>query len=206
MFNPHRIRFALVLVCWSLVAATSGQVSEKSLIIPGKSVGELKLGDSEEQFRSIFKWKPNADEHYTYPAVSGCPASEELHWLDAGNPPFASRAAVHAGVFAYLRNGHIFQISVATPLFRTTNGITEDSPPENVRRFYSKLESYWRVNQRDPATGDRDFIYWVDKNQGIAFEFAYAGDVRKRLVYRTYVFQPGTDFLPEGWFNLLSHG
>lgn len=177
---------------------TAKTIPPSSLILPGQSVGELKLGDSKDQFLHIFQWKPGTDEDYNYPASANCPGEEELHWLDAGNPPFANAAAVHVGVFAYLRDGHIFQISVATPRFQTANGITEDSSPENVKRLHPNLQAYWRVNQHDIATGDRDFVYWIDQRSGIAFEFYYARNVRRRLVYRVYVFNPATSFVPEG--------
>ena len=196
MFHRFQISCVLALIGFVATLAVLGQVSDKSLILPGQGVGQLKLGQSKEQFRNVLNWKPNVDEDYNYPASAGCFAREELHWLDAGNPPFSS--AVHAGVFAYLRNGQIFQIAVATPLFRTANGISENSSPEKVKQFYPNLETYWRVNQHDPATGDRDFIYWVDENKGVAFEFFYARNVRKRLVYRIYVFKPSTNFFPEG--------
>lgn len=198
MFNPHRTGYALVLTCLSLAVATSGQVSEKSLIIPGKSVGELKLGDSEEQFRSIFNWKPNVDEHYTYPAISGCPPSEELHWLDAGNPPFASREDVYEGVFAYLRTSQIVLIEVASPRFRTVNGITLNSTPDSVRRFYPGLAAFWLKHKGYPAEGSREDIYWVDEAKGIAFQLVYNVEKRKRVVNHIAVFRPGTTFFPEG--------
>lgn len=195
--KPNQVRLTLIAVSFA-TAAAFGRVPQKSLIVPGQSVGELKLGQSKEQFRNVLNWKPNVDEDYSYPGSSGCLAREELHWLDAGNPPFSAGTTVHAGVFAYLRNGRIFQIAVATPLFQTADGITENSSPEKVKRSYPHLEAYWRVNQRDLATGDRDFIYWVDENKGVAFEFFYARNVRKRLVYRIYVFEQGANFVPEG--------
>jgi len=188
--------FVLIFANLTAVSAVA-QAPNKSLIVPGQSVGELKLGDSADQFRKAFAWKPNVDEHYHYPAMSACPASEELHWLDAGNPPFSSGAAVHDGVYAYLRNSHVFQIAVATPLFEIANGITEDSSPDKVKQFYPNMEAYWLVNRRSPAT-DRDFIYWVDETKGIAFEFYYARNIRKRLLHRIYVFAPSANFLPQG--------
>src|SRR6185437_11990349 len=96
--KPNQVRLTLIAVSFA-TAAAFGRVPQKSLIVPGQSVGELKLGQSKEQFRNVLNWKPNVDEDYSYPASSGCLAREELHWLDAGNPPFSAGTTVHAGVF-----------------------------------------------------------------------------------------------------------
>ncbi|HVB88197.1 MAG TPA: hypothetical protein VNK23_16165 [Candidatus Dormibacteraeota bacterium] len=164
----------------------SNSVRESSLIVPGERVGPLRLGDTQDRFWELFQRYDPGSEGYTYPC--GKISITELHWNNVDS----------AGIFAYVKHGHIFQIAVADPEFQTENGIKENSRPDAVKRAFPELETYWRVNQRDLATGDRDFIYWVGEKRGIAFEFFYAPDVRKRLVYRIYLFKPGTNFLPEG--------
>ncbi|HVA17022.1 MAG TPA: hypothetical protein VMV59_04835 [Candidatus Dormibacteraeota bacterium] len=167
-------------------APQADATSDSSSIVPGERIGPLRLGDTEQRFWELFHRYESGSDEYNYPCRGGW--ITELHW----NEP------VSAGIFAYAKSGHILQIAVASPHFRTANGITEDSTPQKVKRFYPNLEAYWLENQRDLATGDRDFIYWVDRKIGIAFEFAYAPDVHRRLVYRIFVFKPGTDFQPEG--------
>jgi hypothetical protein len=197
--RTYLLLYAALLLYVGLTAVSgAGQVSEKSLIVPGQSVGKLKLGDSEDQFRNLFTWKPNVDEHNTYPAISGCPASEELHWLDAGNPPFSSGAKVHDGVSAYLRNGHIFQIEVATPLFRTADGITEDAPPAKLKLFYPNLDAFWLKHKGYSVEGSKEDIYWVDETKGIAFQLVYNVDKHRRVVHSIAVFLPSTTFSPDG--------
>ena len=44
----------------------------------------------------------------------------------------------------------------------------------------------------------RDFIYWISRERGIAFELAYSRKDGRRFVSKVIVFQPNTEFVPEG--------
>lgn len=43
-----------------------------------------------------------------------------------------------------------------------------------------------------------DFIYWVSREKGIAFQLAYGRGTHRRFIYAVIVFEPNTEFLPEG--------
>lgn len=166
-------------------------VNSANLIVPGRRVGHLQLGDTRQRVLQLFAKKPNVDEEYTYPhPESGCGTISEIHWLDLELDA--------AGVFVYLENGHVFQIESATQRFRTAEGITESSSPEEIRRHYPRLRAYQLVHSGADIVGGRDLIYWVGRDQGIAFEFAYHRRADRRLVYRIIVFEPDTEFLPRG--------
>ncbi len=159
---------------------------ELSTIVPGKRVGPLQLGDTEQRFWQIFqRYDPGSSDN-TYPC-SGFPLTE-LHWSDTDDN----------GIFAYLRNRRIFEVSSATKRFSAKGGLTVGSTPQDVRRNYPKLEAFWLAHIRDLATGDRDFVYWVDQSDGIAFAFYYDQALHSRLVYSIYVFKPECPFVPLG--------
>lgn len=75
--------------------------------------------------------KKDEDEEYTY--KEPC-ARTEIHWLDLDTDS--------NGLFIYLKEGRIFQIEVDTPRYRTAEGITNDSSPEDVRRHYPQVQTY----------------------------------------------------------------
>jgi hypothetical protein len=102
------------------------------------------------------------------------------------------------GLFIFLKDGHVTWTQAETPRFRTAEGITEESSPALVRRHYPDIETYVLVNSGADIVGGRDLVYWVDRRQGIAFEFYYNRRAHNRRVKSVIVFEPGTEFQPEG--------
>lgn len=137
----------------------SAAPTDTTLINPGKSVGALRLGDTRERVLEIFPFKLHMDEEYSY--KDPCPITE-IHWLD--------REVDADGVFVYLENGRVFQIEAATPRYRTAEGITIHSSPTKVQWHYAHLRAYVLRNSGADIVGGRDLIYWVERQQGIAFE------------------------------------
>jgi hypothetical protein len=160
-----------------------------NLTIPGHSVGLLRLGDTRERVFELFPKKPNYDEEYNYGQYSSCVFSE-IHWLE---PDFQSN-----GLFIYLRDGRIFQIMVETPRFPTVEGIKQYGLPKEVRRHYPNLKAYALLGSGGEIVGGRDLVYWVSSQSGIAFEFYYDRKEGKRLVKSVIVFEPSTEFQPNG--------
>jgi hypothetical protein len=73
-----------------------------------------------------------------------------------------------------------------------------DALPESVRSKYRNLETYVLLGSGSKVNGGRDLVYWVDGQNGIAFEFYYNSKARKRRVSKIIVFEPHSDFQPEG--------
>lgn len=170
-----------------------GAIADAFLIDPGKSVGPLRLGDTEQRFWELFRKDDPGTDEVTYPCkgASGDESITEVHWTDIGSN-------VDNGIWAYLRRGHVFQISDGSARYRTEWGVTVDSSPNRIRLSYTGLEAYWLTHSRSLAAGDRDFIYWVDRRHGIAFKFYYDSTARSRKVYAVDIFEPGEEFIPNG--------
>jgi hypothetical protein len=129
------------------------------------------------------------DQEDTYPE---CGSLTEINWLDF------SGGTMSGDVFVYLRNHQVFQIASATPHFTTAEGTTSGSSPELVRAKYTSLEAYVLHPSGGKMFDFRDFIYWTSREKGMAFELAYDRSDRRRFVNKVIVFQPNTDFVPEG--------
>lgn len=161
-----------------------------SLINPGKGVGFLKLGDTRERVLELFPLNKEHDNEYTY---SSCGPRTEIHWLDltrgVSNPSEMS---------FFLRDNRVFQIESADPRFRTKDGITTNASPRNIRRQYPGLTAYALVRSGGKEVGGRDLVYWISKQQGIAFEFAYHSSLRRRLTSKVIVFPLNSEFHPGG--------
>jgi hypothetical protein len=127
------------------------------------------------------------DEEYEY---SSCGGRSEIHWLD-----FEKQID---GVFVYLKADRAVQIESATPRFHTREGITIYSSPQLLRKHFPEMRAFVLVNSGGTVNGGKDLIYWVDQKRGIAFELYYDRRVRNRRVWKTIVFNPGTEFQPEG--------
>jgi hypothetical protein len=170
--------------------------SNPKLIVAGESVGMLRLGESRERMLELFPKKPNYDLEYNYDKnCCGCDYSS-YHWLP---PDFKSN-----GLFFYLKQGRIYQISVQTDLFTTSKGIKQDSTPREVRRhFPSAKKAFVYLNSSSKFSGWRNVVYWVDNDSGIAFEFYYHPKKRQRYVNAIIVFEPKTEFQPDGCTSSL---
>ena len=158
--------------------------SGATLIKPGRSVGMLRLGGTREEVLKLLGEK-HEEYNYDYPCKY-----TEMHWYDV--------ARDRNGVFIYLKDGFVFQIGAATPYYHTADGISEESSPEDVRRNYKQLRSYALLRSGADIVGGRDLIYWVDGPRGVAFEFYYNRKAGKRRVSKVIVFEPGSEFKPEG--------
>jgi hypothetical protein len=161
--------------------------SEARQVIAGVQVGHLKLGDSKGRALELFPLKQNVDQEYSQPEECGT----EFNWVDLRYPK-------HPGnVFIHFKEGTVFQIDVADPSFRTPDGISFLSSPEQVRRRHPSLEA-WVLsgNSGGEALGERPLVYWIDRRAGVAYSLAYSKSERKRYVYEVIVFKPGTDICP----------
>jgi hypothetical protein len=176
---------SLVLTAQAMGSRGAGK---SNTVVAGTQAGPLKLGDSREHALELFPFKKGSDQEYDQPETCGT----ELNWVDMRDPQRVGN------VFIHFREGAVFQIDVADPSFRTPDGITFLSSPEQVRRLHPKLEA-WTLsgNTGGEALGERPLVYWIDRNAGIAFSFAYSQSERKRYVSAIIVFKPGTDICPQ---------
>jgi hypothetical protein len=159
-----------------------------ALIVPGKSVGPLHLGDTESRFHALFPDGPNMDLRPTYNSDCGV----KLHWvdLDPGHP-------LALGVIVLIHKGTITQIEAGTPRFRTEDGITWGSSPTDVKEHYLGLRSYEAVGTTSEVTGERNLVFWMDMKKGLGFVFAFSRITRAWVVYKVIVFSPSGKFCPE---------
>ena len=181
-----------ILLFW--ISVRAGQLPTTNIshdlpteIVPGASVGPIRLGDQEKRIVEELSGFPKIVQQVTYPM---CGTIRMTEWFD--------KALLQTGLFIYLRKNSVFQIESETTRFRTANGITEQSLPEDVERHYPDMQAYELLSSASDLVGNRDLIYWVDHDKGIAFGFYYNTRKHRRLVYRVLIFQPKTDFQPNG--------
>lgn len=160
--------------------------SKNGIIVPGESVGDVKLGSEFSTFEANFPRHAEADEDT---ANGGC--SERIyHWVDVDRDA--------TGVYAYLREGKIYQLSVHTPRFSLANGIKVESSEEQVEKSYPRGRGYVLLHSGSAAVGGQDLTYWVDKRAGVAIELYWNQERKQRLVNGIDIFAGGTDYRPEG--------
>jgi len=192
----QKFGLALLVLCLAIAVCevlSIAQVSPRPvaatylLIVPGQTVGPLSLGDTRDKAISLFPPKPNVDQEF--PQKPDC--GTEFNWVDIKDYP-----KFRGNVFMRLRENIVFQIDSATTRYRTKEGITIGSPPEDVRRHYPHLLSYILSNMFSEAQGGRPLVYWVDREQGIAFAFAYSRRTRRRSLGQIIVFKPNSEICP----------
>jgi hypothetical protein len=157
--------------------------SSTALIEPGKSVGQLLLGESHEAVLEIFPFKKGVDQEWP----EGPDCGTVINWVDSNSK---------GNVFVRLKAGEVAQIDSGTPRFHTSEGITLYSSPRAVRTHYKGLRAFVLSNVYSEATGGRPLTYWIDRKRGIAFAFAYYPREQRRYLYRIVVFKPNTEVCP----------
>ncbi len=160
---------------------------EMSLIAPAKRVGPFSLGETKDKLMSALRLKGGHLEQYEYDRTPTCDQRAEVHWLDQN---------AFSGVFIYLRDDMVIQIESGTPNFHTSDGITVDSDPNEIRSHHKGLRYFLLEHSDSDLVGGRDLIYWVDAGQGIAFETYYNRKKRRRKISLISVFRPNTEFRP----------
>lgn len=158
------------------------------LIIAGRSVGPLQLGDTHERALELLG-KPIEEYTYDENSFTRCRYTE-LHWRGEDSE--------YHEIFAYLKEGRIYQIEIFTHRYATADGIKSGATPQQVIQHYPSLQAYQLVGSGGQSDGGQDIIYWVDRNAGIAFGLYYSPQIRNRQVESISIFSPDTDFLPEG--------
>lgn len=157
---------------------------ENGAIIAGRSVGLLNMGDTKEMAIS-YLGNPTQEGNLWIP----CKVTE-IHWndyhLDSN------------GIFIYLKDDKIYQIVSGTKRFKTENGIKPDDDPKKLKGFYPKLEAYELLNTASQINGGANVIYWVDKEQGIAFGLYNYRKLGERRIGSIIVFYPNDEFEPDG--------
>jgi len=159
----------------------------ETLIEPGRSIGLLSLGDSKTRTLEIFPFKADQDQEWK----DDCGMT--INWVDLPNN------GAHGGgnVFVKFRKEKVFQIESATTRFHTRDGVTIYDDPEKVHTYYKDLRAYVLRGAPLRALGDRPLVFWVSKNSGIAFAFAFDQKQVRRYLYKIVIFEPNTEPCPE---------
>ncbi len=158
----------------------------KGIIVEGKSIGLLNLGDTKEQ---AISYLGDPTEAYDYPEWVGCVYSDS-HWNDY--------ELDNRGIFIYMHDGKIFQIESFTTRFKTKSRVTSENLPNKLKKLYPNLEAYELTNSAGRVDGGANLIYWVDKAQGIAFGLYNYPRKNRREIGSVIVFNPNEEFQPQG--------
>lgn len=177
MRNSKMINKIVVAICFVLLFVASASAQEYD-VVPGQRIGSIELGMSRQTVHEKLG-KPSG----TY-SLQGH-GNRGDYWSSSDNSNTLR-------VF-YDAAGRVYQISVTSPRFTTSEGLNSRSSLAEIRRSYGNLKVL-----RVSARGDIDYYY--DSRKGIAFELTDQLDAHSSLVMKTYaalVFRKGTSPQPE---------
>ncbi len=180
--------------------------TKPNLIVPGQSVGRLFLGDSRDRAIELFG---RVDTEYDYDSDTKLKCNRNIKELrfwefkDKSSPFYDKYGN---GAWVILRDDKIFQIKVQSDKIKTKDYITVMSDPNLVKRLYPHSEAYVKINSQCDCTGGDNLLYWIDTENGIAFEFHYNQRLKKKYLAYVFVFEPNTTFYPDGCVFLETQG
>jgi len=173
-----------------------------SFVEPGRRIGPLKLGDTQERALELFPLKADIDQEYVVPNCG-----TEYEWLDLDN---------HQGgnVLIIFKDNLVSQISSTINRYRTIKGTGPGSSPDEVRRHYKELSAYLYLGRTPEALNESPLVVWSDSKRGIAFTFLHRSRSDRRFsVYSVIVFPPESSFCeqdavvpdPQTWRKLVPY-
>jgi hypothetical protein len=177
------VGFPFFLCGWQSVLSNP----QIGVIAPGKAVGPLQLGANKADVIAAFQWRDKPDEMYTHEDPCNY---EELHWLDMERHK--------NGVWAFLRDGRVYQIDVDTDRYSTPDGIRFGATVDQVEKLYRDAKPFRWTHSGSKVNGGRDVFYLINTEKGIAFGFFYNAQLKRRTVESISVFIPGDSFQPDG--------
>jgi hypothetical protein len=176
MVRLKMFRRLLIAVCLMLLFVASVAAQDYD-IVPGSRIGKIEIGMSRQAVHSTL-----------------------------GNPTgaYRMRARGHKGEYwssssdntlrvIYDVAGRVYQVSVTSPRFTTSEGLTTQSSMGDIKSHYRNLKVL-----RLTARGDID--YYDAVRQGITFEFTQRDDAHSPQAMRLYailIHKSGSSVLPE---------
>lgn len=148
------------------------------IIVPGKSIGKLYLGDSPDLAKS----------YLGIPTEELGSGQSGLYWND--------NELDRRGVEVFFDKGLATQIESFTTRFETSDGVKPDDLPSKLRHSFPKLQAFKLLGSGSEIDGGEDIIYWVEKEKGIAFGIYYYPRKAEKRIGSIIIFQPDTEFLP----------
>lgn len=166
----------------------------RGIIVPGKRVGPIKLGDGKDRAIAILGTPTNV----WHSKKCGI---EAVQWEDYDYP--ASTRMV-SNITIRLRAGKIFMISSNTPRFSYLNKIRILDKPKKLRLRIPSLQSYELMKSANDNNGNVNKIFWLNESIGVAFGIIYSQSMEERRIQEIFIFQGKTVFHPNGCSELLS--
>lgn len=160
---------------------------ESDVIVPGVGIQLLQIGDTPEE---AIQKLGSPSEDYSYPFETPC-MNREMHWFINGWSD--------GGMFAYFRDGRVFQIEVISPRFKVKGGFQLGEKASEIAHELNGTFSLYRLTgSAGKINGFKDIKYLVNRTEGVAYEFAYFPSDRHYHVSSILVFAPSSDLVPEG--------
>jgi len=156
-------------------------------IVPGRSVGNLRLGMKEGDLeRPVFSWQPKAqisqNEDSCHYRLAG--------WVNIqGNYPSVSAYVADEGVVEIIATVVLDVQGMGIVYGKKLSELKAEMPDGELLQWKG---SDWRM------PGGKDEFFWVVRNKGIAFGLDYDRQLRSRRVISVTIFSPRGSFHPEG--------
>ncbi len=173
--------------------AATVKVTEPETIVPGQSVGNLRLGMQEKDLEGpIFSWR-------TTPSLIGTTKGTcnqiTVHWWND-----------RSGVTAYLADDVVYQIDAPSNERFKLQGmqIPHDTTFSELKRMMPDGTLLRWTGSAFLTPSREDILFWVNADKGIAFRLDYDLEdarihkLRSRIVGSISVFRAGGSFQPDG--------
>jgi hypothetical protein len=167
--------------------------NDRWYIAPGSGTKEVRLNASKQELVDALG-EPNEGYDYDKPSSDNCGPFSDMHWIEKPDNDIETNEG--EGIYCFLREGKSFQISFSGPFYATKGNVSFYSSLQDVKKVFPTIKVYVMTRTADKINGNNDLLYAISKEEGIAFELFYDTKKKMRSVWKIYVFQPDSDFIP----------
>jgi len=179
-----------------IAASSKEPPMDSSLVVEGKSIGQISLGDSLADVTTILPFRKNYDEiHdkgiFKYPdgTVDIC---AKVLYRNAVGPKDDFDLSIY-----FDDDDRVIQIEGSSSRYHLRSNISYGDKLRGVAKKYSDAQIYVLRGSGASSIAGKDLVYIFDEQSGIAFEFRYSRQSKARKLDLFIVFPPGHQFFPE---------
>ncbi|CAN5557224.1 hypothetical protein BH10ACI2_BH10ACI2_12880 [soil metagenome] len=170
-------------------------VLDDTLVIPGLSLGALRLGESIDNVYKVYPLRKNYDQLSTNRIFKIREDGVDERTITCADEFIKAPYPDDVSMFVYFTSNKVVQLEGSSSRFHTANGIFYEDGLLPTQKKLPNAQLFVLRNRGGADVGWREPIYLVDPS-GLALEFLYFEKKNRRFLNRFTVFPSGGHFEP----------
>lgn len=181
---------------------------DPSLVVEGRSIGQISLGDSFDEVVKLIPIRRSYDEVHEGGVIKTSDGiiitCAKVLYKNSIGPEDDFALSV------YFKDDRVVQIEGSSPKYFLRDKVRDESKFSYVSKNFPEAKVFILKGSGEKFIGGKEWVYIVDEAKGLAFEFRYSRQKKTRTLSKFIVFpanqpfQPGTCVTPPQELELTS--